>query len=120
VKAGPEVVGMLEACSFLRERLDQENLDLGTVVMGAVAQLIKEGVLSAEEEDQVFAFWNHMAETVDEAGLDVLATGAIELFNDDAASQRLARAKLTGKARQILEDMRIGWGQPDYGAETVQ
>lgn len=90
------------------------------MAMGTVAQLIKSGRLSEGQIDAVFAYWNRLAEAANEQGLDVLATGAIELFNDDAASQRLARTKLTGRARQILEDMRVGWGQPDYGPEPAQ
>ena len=106
---------MLQACPFLRAALGRALNEPPTVVMGAVARLLREGALTPGEQAQVFAYWNAWAERADERELDLLATGALETFNDEAASQRLARAHLTGKALQLLEDMRTGWGQPDYG-----
>ena len=114
----PEVLAMLVACPFLTDHIDLEEGP--TMAMGTAAQLAKAGSLSEEQLDAVFAFWNRLAETADPDWLDILATGAIELFNDDATSQRLARRKLVGAALQILEDMRVGWGQPDYGPEPAQ
>ena len=111
------IAEMLQACPFLRAALGPRLAEPPTVVMGAVARLLREGVLTPEQQAQVFAYWSAWAERADERELDLLATGALETFNDDAASQRLARAALTGKALDLLEDMRTGWGQPDYGPE---
>ncbi|MBN8552368.1 MAG: hypothetical protein J0L52_05685 [Caulobacterales bacterium] len=109
------IAEMLEACPFLRAALGRALDEPPTVVMGAVARLLREGALTPEQQARIFAYWNTWAERADERELDLLATGALETFNDDAASQQLARALLTGKALDLLEDMRSGWGQPDYG-----
>jgi hypothetical protein len=107
---------LLAACPFLAEHRD-EYWDCGeTIVFGHVARLLMKGKLDAGQAGSVFAFFNRLAEEGDEQAVTVLATGAIELFNDDAESQRLARTHLRGAALRILEDMRIAWGQPDYGS----
>lgn len=72
--------------------------------------------LPPEEEDRVFDYFNALAQNGEPNDLEVLGTGAIELLNDDPASQRLARCRLMGAALQMLEDFRVSWGQPDYGA----
>lgn len=108
---------LLEACPFLEDHRD-EYWDCGpTIVFGHVARLLKQGKLEPDQALSVFAFFDLLAETGSENDLEVLATGALELLNDDAASQRLARTHLSGKAREILEAMRMYWGQPDYGGE---
>ncbi|HEY0599857.1 MAG TPA: hypothetical protein VGD32_07115 [Brevundimonas sp.] len=111
------IVDMLNACPVLKGRFDLE--DGPTVVIGAVAQSIKQGRLSPEEADSVFVYWNELAVRADKTSLDILGPGALELFNDDAASQRLARAKLKGKALWMLEEFRLFWGQPDYGMDDA-
>ena len=104
-----DVRSLLLACPFLRGRID---LSGPYAAMGSTALL--RGELSDGEVDQVFGVFNDLAERGD-TDLDLLATGALELLNDDARTQRLARQKLTGKALLMLEELRIGWGQPDYG-----
>lgn len=106
---------LLERCPFLRAHVDAEDLDLPTVVFGAAALAIRGGRLTPDREDAVFACFNALAERGNAQDLDSLGTGAIELFNDDAASQRLARRELTGPALAMLEEYRAYWGQPDYG-----
>jgi hypothetical protein len=112
----PEVTALLRECPFLLEHLEQDNLDLATVAFGATATALVSHILSADEEDAVFAYFNALAERgqADE----ILGTGAIELFNDSAAAQRLARRKLSGRALSMLEDFRVYWGQPDYGGAS--
>jgi hypothetical protein len=110
----PVVTQLLKECPFLRGQLDEDHFDLPTVVFGEVARLLTERKLRPEQEDSVFGFLNALAESPDGELLDILGTGAIESFNDNPASQRLARAKLTGRALAMLEDFRMFWGQPDY------
>ena len=108
----------LDACPFLRDRLTWELEEGSTLVMGGAARLACSGTLSDAELDQLFGYWNWLADSSDRKTLDILATGAIELFNDTAASQELARTRLKGRALQMLEDMRAGWGQPDFRETT--
>jgi len=108
---------LLKACPFLRQHR-QDSWDCGdTIVFGDVASLLKRRALPDDQALQVFACFNILADSGDAQTLEVLATGALELFNDDAESQRLARRHLQGRARSLLEEMRISWGQPDYGDE---
>ena len=104
---------MLLKCPFLLQHLDRDNLDLATVVFGATATALISRILSTDEEDAVFAYFNALA--AQGRADEILGTGAIELFNDSAAAQLLARRKLTGRALLMLEDFRVYWGQPDYG-----
>lgn len=114
----PSVAGLLTRCSFLnaalREFAQFEDADFGlaTVVYGGAARLLIENHLSPAQVDAVFGWFNDLAERGDAD--EVLGTGAIELFNDEAASQRLARARLKGRALAMLEEYRLSWGQPDY------
>ena len=110
----PEVQQLLEHCPFL-EPYVRDDMDLPVLAFGSVARIIiNNNGLSDDEEDRVFAYFNKLASIGTPRDLDVLGTGAVELFNDDEASQRLARTKLDGAALQMLEDFRQGWGQPDY------
>ena len=115
------VADLLGECPFLatplREiaLLDEADLELATVVFGGVARLLTKHRLQPEQEDAVFAYFNTLAESGDANAHEILGTGAIELFNDDAASQRLARTRLTGAALAMLERFRESSGQPDYG-----
>ena len=109
------VADLLAACPFLAPHLDPESLDLPTVVFGQTALAVRSRSLPIEQEDAVFGYFNDLAGRADQHVQEILATGAIELFNDDAASQRLARTKLTGRAAAMLEEMRISWRQPDHG-----
>jgi len=116
VDSGPPLVAaLLGACPFLQGRVDQENLELPTVVFGEVAALLIDRKLAPDEGRAVFSFLNNLASGSDSDALEVLGTGAIELFNDNADAQRLARANFEGAALQMLEDYRVYWGQPDYG-----
>jgi hypothetical protein len=108
---------LLKACPFLR-RHRQDSWGCGdTIVFGDVATLLKRRELPDDQALQVFNCFNILADSGDGHTLEVLATGALELFNDDAESQRLARRRLQGRALSLLEEMRIHWGQPDYGGE---
>lgn len=109
----PEVEQLFAACPFLAPRLDADDLDLSTVVFGGTAQLLIGRKLPEHEEDAVFAYFNDLAERREAD--EILGTGAIELFNDTLAAQQLAREKLTGRARVMLDQYRELWGQPDYG-----
>ena len=112
----PSIVDqMWSACPFLigHAAIDYENGP--TCVLGDVSRLARSGAISQEQVECIFAFFNDVAERGDNSALDVLATGALESMNDDAASQRLARRYLRGKALGLLEEMRISWGQPDHG-----
>ena len=109
---------LLDACPFLWSH-QTEYWDCGdTIVFGDVGTLLIDRKLASEDEDATFAYFNVLAETGDDNDLTVLATGAIELFNDTAKRQQLARKKLKGAALQMLEDCRVGWGQPDYRMES--
>ena len=112
----PLVEDLCNACPFLVGLVDRDNVDLPTVIFGQVARLLMEGKLSTDQEDRVFGHFNSLAESGDSQVFDILGTGAIELFNDDARSQKLARTNLKGRAGIMLEDFRIYFGQPDYGA----
>ena len=109
------VAKLMEACPFVRPHVDEDDLDLPTVVYGDAARLLRRRMLAEQEEDALFGFFNRLAQEGRPDDLDILGTGAIETFNDDPQSQRLAKTKLTGRARQMLEEFREGWGQPDYG-----
>ena len=111
----PMVAELLEQCPFLEDHLDPKFSDLPTVAFGAAATALKERTLTLAQEDQLFGHFNTVAAKGSPNDLDTLGTGAIELFNDDRAAQRLARAKLNGRAREMLEEFRVAWGQPDYG-----
>ena len=63
----------------------------------------------------VFDYLNGLADGGDAEDAEVLGTGAVELFNDSPAAQRLGRIRFTGRARVMLEEFRVSWGQPDYG-----
>jgi hypothetical protein len=106
-----EIRLLLNACPFLVGRIDLEG---PYSAMGSTAQLLKNRNMSGDEIDQVFTLFNDLAERA-ETDLDLLTCGALELLNDDASIQRLARQKLRGRALAILEEVRVGWGQPDYG-----
>lgn len=112
----PRVADLLAHLPFLEEQLDTDDLDLSTVVFGSTARLLIARRLSPEQEREVFAYFNALAERGDAVDLEILGTGAIELFNDSADAQRFARDQLTGHARVMLEQFREFWGQPDYGA----
>lgn len=111
---------LLEACPFLEGRRTGYWECGETIVFGDVARMLMEQKLAVAEAEAVFSFFNALAEGGDEQARTVLATGAIELLNDSAQSQRLARRHLRGAALQLLEDMRVGWGQPDYGGEDFR
>jgi len=105
---------LLEACPFLREYRN-EYWDCGdTIVFGDVARLLQRGQLAENQALAVFEYFNALAESGDDRALEVLTTGALETFNDDAASQGLARTHLRGKALSLVEEMRVYWGQPDH------
>jgi hypothetical protein len=105
---------LVAACPFL-EHHRTEYWECGdTIVFGDVARLLQNEQLLGNEAERVFKFFNDLAETGDREAVDVLATGALEKFNDDARSQRMARRNLHGRALEILEEMRVCWGQPDY------
>jgi hypothetical protein len=118
VQIPPCVADLLARCPFLgaalREsmQLDDDDFELATVVYGGTARLLMENRLSAAHVEAVFGWFNDLAERGDAD--EVLGTGAIELFNDDAASQRLGRAELKGRALRMLEEFRLAWGQPVY------
>jgi len=108
--SSPDVRSLLHACPFLVERID---LSGPYSAMGGIALLIRKRGLSDVEIDRVFNALNALAEGAD-TDLDLLGAGALEILNDDAPTARLARRKLTGKALEMVEEMRIAWGQPDY------
>lgn len=107
----PDVQALLTACPELETRLDLDDGPYG--VLGTVARMISQGELSAPELDKVFSFFNQWAEQ-ETCDLDLLATGALEILNDDGATARLARERLRGRALELVEQMRAFWGQPDY------
>jgi hypothetical protein len=108
---------LLNACPFL-EQYRTEFWECGdTIVFGDVAPLLQNEALPDNEAVCVFSFFNELAETSEPDALDVLATGALETFNDNANSQKLARHYLKGRALKLLEQMRDYWGQPDYDQE---
>lgn len=112
----PSVMDLLARCPFLDAALreaaqfDDADFELATIVYGGTAHLLIENRLSPVQVDAVFGWFNDLAERGDAD--EVLGTGAIELFNDDAASQRLARTRLKGRALAMLEEYRLSWGQP--------
>jgi hypothetical protein len=106
---------LLADCPFLAARVDSTDFDLPTVIFGQVAGLLAARRLAPEEEDRVFDHFHALAESANKEVLDILGTGAIEMFNDSGGAQGLARAKLKGQALAMLEDFRRSWGQPDYG-----
>jgi hypothetical protein len=106
---------LLADCPFLTDLVDPEDLDLPTVIFGRVAGLLTARRLPPDQEDRIFDHFNNLAKSADERVLDILGTGAIEMLNDNAKIQTLARFKLKGRARTMLEDFRRHWGQPDYG-----
>ncbi|MDO9222108.1 MAG: hypothetical protein Q7U20_00165 [Caulobacter sp.] len=109
----PEVQALLAACPTLESRL---NLDDGAyIVMGSVGRMIRDRELTDAELDCVFEVFNRLAE-LETSDLDLLGAGALEILNDDAPTARFARSKLRGKALEMVEALRIGWGQPDYSA----
>lgn len=112
----PLVADLLRDCPFLRDHLNERDFDLPTVVFGGAATLVMAGHLPPDQVDALFNYVNRMAESRDAD--EVLGTGFIEMFNDNAAVQTLARARLTGRAREMLEEFRRFWGQPDYEAGT--
>ena len=109
------VADLLAECPFLATHLNQDDFDLPTVVFGQTATLVMGGSLPAPEVDRVFGHFNALSERGGSEASDILGTGAIEMFNDNAKAQRLARAKLKGRAREMLEEFRLSLGQPDYG-----
>lgn len=111
----PNVAELFEACPFMEKHLDPDYIDLPTVAYGEAARVLMARALAPDEEDRLFEFFNELAERGNAGELEILGTGAIEIFNDDRAAQRLARAKLSGRALEMLEQFRIAWGQPDYG-----
>jgi hypothetical protein len=109
---------LLATCPFL-EKHRSEYWDCGdTIVFGDVTRLLRNSQLPESQASLVWKFFNELAKSGDPDALDVLATGAIESFNDDPASQSLARRYLRGDALELLEQMRVSWGQPDYGEEN--
>ncbi len=111
----PTVRSFREACPFLKSPLFDNDLELPTAYFGHVALGLIEGRWSTPEEQQIFAYFNDVAESEDLEVVTTLKTGAIELLNDSASAQRIARANLKGKALQFLEECRLFFGQPDYG-----
>ena len=110
---------LLVDCPFLADHFYEDDLDLPTVIFGCVARLLITRSLTEEQELAVFRHINGLAENGDPNELEILGTGAIELFNDSAAAQKLAREGLTGRALQMLEDFRVSWGQPDYWTSPI-
>lgn len=103
---------LLAACPFLVSHLQSDASPY--TAMGDVALLVMGGALTSDQEDAVFSHFNEMAESGDDAALNLLGAGALEMFNDGPEIQALARRKLKGRALRMLEDLRAGWGQPDY------
>ena len=108
---------LVTACPFVADRTEIDFENGPTCVFGDGSRLVRSGLLATEEQQCIFDFFNDLAEHGDEADREVLATGALESMNDDAASQRLARLFLRGNALELLETMRTTWGQPDFGTE---
>jgi hypothetical protein len=107
---------MLAACPFL-EQYRTDDWEIGsTIVFGDVALLLRSMALPETEAARVFQFFNALAEGGEPDAVDALATGALEMFNDDAESQRMARRFLHGRALELLEETRRNFSQPDYGA----
>ena len=107
---------MLAACPFLERYRTDDWANGSTIAFGDVARLLRSKALPEIEVAQVFQFFNELAANGEPDAVDALATGALETFNDDAESQRLARRFLHGRALELLEQMRRSFGQPDYGA----
>ena len=110
----PLVNLLLEECPFLELQLDPDDFDLPTIVFGDVAGVLKSRLLSESDDARLWQFLNRACESGIQTTLDIIGTGTIELFNDNADSQGLARAKLNGAALRLLEEFRVFWGQPDY------
>jgi hypothetical protein len=111
----PVTALLVAACPFLND-LPQIDWDCGdTIALGDVSRWLTDGTLSENQITEVFEAFNTLATSDDSNTIEVLATGALETLNDDAARQRLARKHLNGRALDLLEEMRIGWGQPAYG-----
>ena len=106
-----QVAILLDACPFLKGRVATE--DGASAAMGSVAGIITRRELSDAQIQQVFDAFSDLAERAD-CDLELLATGALEMLNDDPATAMLARKGLRGRALEILEEMRVAWGQPDY------
>ncbi len=49
---------------------------------------------------------------------DLLATGTLEILNDDPKTARLAGSGLRGPALELVEAMPVGWGDPNYGGTS--
>lgn len=109
------VAQLFEACPFVEAHTDPDCLDLPIVVFGDAARLLRERSVDEAQQDALLGFFNRLAETGSSDEIEILGTGAIETLNDDPRSQRLAKAKLSGRARQMLDEFRVYWGQPDYG-----
>jgi hypothetical protein len=114
----PEVSELFNACPFLANAIDVEDLDLPTVVIGSVGRLLIDHKLAADQECLVFAYLNDLAERANAREAEILGTGALELFNDNAEAQRLGRSKFQGRALRMMEEFRRAWGQPDYASGT--
>ena len=110
--AAPEIRKLLTDCPFLASRID---LSGPYAAIGTAALLIQRRELSNSEADRVFTVFNELGEHAD-TDFDLLTHGALEIFNDDADTARLARKKLTGRALTLVEEMRLFWGQPDYSS----
>jgi hypothetical protein len=106
-----QVAILLDACPFLKGRVDTASGPY--MAMGAVGRMITRRELSDVQIQQVFDAFSDLAERAD-CDIELLATGALEMLNDDRATAVLARKGLRGRALEILEEMRVGWGQPDY------
>jgi hypothetical protein len=109
----PRVDWLLAACPFLRERPEIDFSNGDTCIFGDVSALVRSGKLSAAEAASIFVFFNVLAEEGNDEDREVLATGALESFNDDAAGQEAAHRHLSGKALALVEALRLSWGQPD-------
>lgn len=106
-----EVAKLIKACPFLEGRLGDQDLPYGA--MGALGLMVIERSLSDAEIQQVFDYVNAWSMKPD-CDLDLLGAGFLEMLNDDQATARLARHGLKGRALEMIEALRVGWGQPDY------
>jgi len=106
-----EVQRLLMDCPSLANRLDLDDGPYG--VLGRVAQLVREGQLSEGELERVFGFFNTWAARPD-CDENLLGAGALEILNDDRETALLARRMLKGRALELVEELRLAWGQPDY------
>jgi len=111
IESTDQVAILLEACPFLEGRIDTEYGSYAA--MGSVGRMITARELSDAEIQQVFDSFSDLAQRAD-CDVDLLATGALEMLNDDRATAILARKGLRGRALEIVEEMRVAWGQPDY------